>query len=337
MLKNLRLAPLAPLALTLVGACSSGPSADTTGSTESSTDTGGAGTPPSTSSANAASASSAASGSTSAGGGASTLWKPAPGTSWQWQITETVDTSLDVVMYDVDLFDAVPTPRSYQVPGFGTVMVPAGENPGIIDTLHAQGRVVICYMDSGAFESYRPDAALFPKSVIGAQTYAETGDPWEGEHWLDIRKSSWPKFEPLIAARMDLAKSLGCDGIEPDQNNPIGNDPGFAITIADQKAWYLRVAELAHARGLSVGQKNGIETTDADTVAAFDWNLNEECNQFSECDALEGFIEAGKAVFQVEYDDEGASVASFCSKDNQRNFDGLLKHLSLNAWRVACR
>ena len=54
------------------------------------------------------------------------------------------------------------------------------------------------------------------------------------------------------------------DGVEPDQNNPLGNDPGFPINRAIQKAWYLHIARLAHARGLSVGQKNGIETTDAE-------------------------------------------------------------------------
>ncbi len=29
-------------------------------------------------------------------------WSPSPGTSWQWQLSGTVDTSLDVEMYDID-------------------------------------------------------------------------------------------------------------------------------------------------------------------------------------------------------------------------------------------
>ena len=33
----------------------------------------------------------------------------------------------------------------------------------------------------------------------------------------------------------------------------------------------------------------------------FDWALNEECVQYQECDQLTPFIEAGKAVFGVEY------------------------------------
>ena len=200
------------------------------------------------------------------------VWRPAPGTSWQWQITGAVDESLDVAMYDIDLFDAQPSASSYTVPGFGTVTVPKGENAGAITRLKAKGKVVICYLDTGAWEDYRPDAALFPAAVIGNTT------GWSGEKWLDIRPAAWPSFKPLIEARLDLATRSGCDGVEPDQNNPSGNNPGFDISLADQKAWYLEVARMAHARGLSVGQKNGIETTDADTIAAFDWNLNEECN-----------------------------------------------------------
>ena len=47
--------------------------------------------------------------------------------------------------------------------------------------------------------------------------------------------------------------------------------------------------------------KNGIQTIDRDTVAAFDWALNEQCFQYDECARLEPFTRAGKAVFQVEY------------------------------------
>ena len=238
---------------------------------------------------------------------------------------------MPVQMYDIDLYDAQPAASSYQVAGFGTVHIDKGENAGVISTLHARGKKVICYVDSGAWENYRPDASLFPRRAIGHDT------GWNGERWLDIRRSSWPMFEPLIVARLDLAARSHCDGVEPDQNNPWGNDPGFPITLSDQKAWYLQIAALAHARGLSVGQKNGIETTDSTTITAFDWNLNEECNMYQECAVLRGYISAGKAVFQVEYADEGMAASEFCSADNVANFDGLSKYLELGAWRRACR
>jgi hypothetical protein len=242
---------------------------------------------------------------------ASEVWKPAPRTTWQWQITGRVDESVKAAMYDIDLFDARP----------GQV------NAGAIGRLQAKGIVVVCYLDTGAWESYRPDAARFPRSVIGNPT------GWQGERWLDLRRVSWPKFAPIIWKRLDLAKRLGCDGVEPDQNNAVGNRPGFPITLADQKAWYLEVARQAHRRGLSVGMKNGIQTIDPDTVAAFDWALNEQCFQYTECARLKPFASAGKAVFQVEYDLE---PSAFCPQARRLGFSSLLKHRKLGAWRIAC-
>jgi hypothetical protein len=230
-------------------------------------------------------------------------------------------------MFDIDLADAVPSDRTIDVPGFGRVQWPAGPNAGVIDRLHAKGKVVICYMDSGAWEGYRPDAALFPASVKGGDT------GWKDERWLDIRRDAWPAFAPLIWGRMDLAEQIGCDGIEPDQNNPIGNDPGFPIAVSDQKTWYLEVAQQAHARGLSVGMKNGVEVIDHDTVSAFDWALDEECFQYEECETLTPFVLAGKAVFQVEYQGD---PEEFCPMARGLQFSSMKKHLELDAWRVTC-
>ncbi|MFN8174531.1 MAG: endo alpha-1,4 polygalactosaminidase [Solirubrobacteraceae bacterium] len=245
------------------------------------------------------------------------IWHPRPGTTWQWQISGRVDERPRVAMYDVDLFDARP----------GQI------NGGMVGRLHRRGIAVVCYVDTGAWESYRPDARRFPRSVIGRRTYASDGTPWAGERWLDIRRRSWPRFAPIIWRRFDLARRLGCDGVEPDQNNPLGNHPGFPITHVDQKRWYLEVALQAHRRGLSVGQKNGIETTDADIVRAFDWNLNEECFQYRECSVLRPYVAAGKAVFQVEY--RGAA-RHICPRARRLGFSTLLKRPSLGAWRVAC-
>jgi len=256
------------------------------------------------------------------------VWKPRPGTTWQWQITGKVDTSVSpATMFDVDLSDAMPSARTVPVPGFGAVTWPAGVNAGIIPRLHAMGKTVICYMDSGAYESYRPDAKLFPTSVLGG------GTGWDGERWLDLRPASWSRFAPIVWSRMDVARSIGCDGVEPDQNNPIGNKPGFLITVADQTAWYLEVARQAHARHLSVGMKNGIESVNPLTVRAFDWALNEECFQYDECKTLLPFVRAGKAVFQVEYQGD---PAAFCPIARQNGFSSMKKRLELDSWRKSC-
>lgn len=236
-----------------------------------------------------------------------------PTTTWQWQIQGAVDRTVDAEMFDIDLFDARP----------GQI------NGGAIAALHASGKKVLCYMDSGAWESYRPDANQFPASVIGNST------GWNGERWLDIRRSAWPLFAHIIWARFDLAVSLGCDGVEPDQNNPVGNNPGFPITYADEKAWYLEVARQARLRGLTVVQKNGIELLpDAELVAAHDGMLNEECWQYKECDdGLQAYVQAGKWVGEVEYKGQ---TSRFCPKLQVRGFMAMKKKLSLYAYREKC-
>ncbi|MBU0512235.1 MAG: endo alpha-1,4 polygalactosaminidase [Chloroflexi bacterium] len=234
-------------------------------------------------------------------------WQPAPGTSWQWQLSGDIDTSFDVQMYDIDLFD---TPQN------------------VIDQLHADGRIVICYLSAGSWEEWRDDAGQFPAPVIG-----EPLEGWEGEYWLDIRQLD--VLGPLMGARLDAAVQKNCDGVEPDNVNAYedGNDAGFPLTYQDQIVYNIWLAEQAHARGLSIGLKNDLEQID-DLLPYFDWALNESCFYYDECDALLPFVQTGKAVFGVEYE---LSPDDFCSQANAMNFDWLKKNWDLDAWREACR
>jgi len=73
-----------------------------------------------------------------------------------------------------------------------------------------------------------------------------------------------------------------------------------------------------------------------DLVDSFDWQLNEQCHQYDECDSLTPFISAGKPVLGLEYGDASLQ-ASVCPDSNARNFDTLIKNQSLDAFRIACR
>ncbi len=234
------------------------------------------------------------------------VWTPHPGTSWQWQLQGTIDTSFDVAMYDIDLFD--PPQMT-------------------IDGLHAAGRKVICYFSAGSYEPGRPDSGDFPQSVIGNEL-----DGWPGEHWLDTRS---PAVRTIMKARLDHAVARNCDGVEPDNVDGYTNNPGFPLTAATQLDYNTFLATEAHARGLSVGLKNDLDQV-GDLIGSFDWALNEQCFQYSECDALAAFVNADKAVFQVEYG--SASLANtVCPEANAANFDTLIKMMDLGSWRVACR
>ena len=238
-------------------------------------------------------------------GPAPAIWKPKLETSWQWQLTTPVDLGVEAEMYDIDLFD---------------------NSASVVEALHARGRKVVCYVSVGTFEPFRSDAARFPAAVKGKPL-----EDFPNERWLDIRR--WDLLGPIIEARLDLCKSKGFDGVEPDNVDGFENDSGFPLAPADQIVFNERVAAAAHARGLSVGLKNDVEQA-RELAPSFDWALNEQCFQYRECGNLNWFTQAGKAVFQVEYE---LTPEKFCPQANTLNFNSLRKNYDLDNYRVACR
>lgn len=235
-----------------------------------------------------------------------TVWRPPPGTTWQWQLSGTIDTSFAVVAYDVDLAD---TPQA------------------TIDGLHTLGRKVICYFSAGSWEDYRDDAGDFPAVVLGASL----DPPFTDERWLDIRRMDL--LGPIMEARLDVAVAKGCDAVEPDNVDGFDNATGFPLSAADQLAYNRYIAAAAHERQLSVGLKNDLAQI-VDLVDDFDWAINEQCWEFSECDDLLPFIEQGKAVFGVEY---SGDPAVYCPALNALCYSWLGKNIELDAARLDCQ
>ena len=77
----------------------------------------------------------------------------------------------------------------------------------------------------------------------------------------------------------------------------------------------------AHDRGLAVGLKNDLDQI-PELVGDFDFAVNEQCAQYEECDGLTPFIEAGKAVFHVEYE---MPNGDFCPEARRLELSSLLK------------
>src|SRR6185503_12762977 len=111
-----------------------------------------------------------------------------------------------------------------------------------IDALHAAGGYVICYFSAGSFENWRPDAARFPKRVVG-----KAYEGWAGESWLDIRQRD--ALAPILEARLDLAVQKHCDAADPDNVDGFSNPTGFEIGKDDQLAFDRWLAAAAHSRG----------------------------------------------------------------------------------------
>jgi hypothetical protein len=234
-------------------------------------------------------------------------WQPAPGLTWQWDLSEeTVDTSIQADVYDIDLY----------------------ADQAIIDELHAKGRRVICYISVGSWEDWRPDKDQFPPEVLGKDY-----EGWPGEKWLDIRQID--KLAPIMRARLDLCKAKGFVGLEPDNMEIYTNRTGFPLTYADQLKYALWLAEEAHARGLAIGQKNAPDQT-IDLVNVYDFAITEDAFYYKWEEDMLPYIQAGKPVFAAEYTDLPGDFEAACRKSQELGFSTILKHRNLNAWLKTC-
>ncbi len=231
-------------------------------------------------------------------------WQPKPTTAgWQFQLQGRIDTTIDAPVYEVDGFNV---------------------SKATVTKLHSQGRKVICYIDVGSWENYRPDARRFPRSVIG-RAY----DGYPNERWLDIRR--FHKFAAPIKARIRMCARKGFDGLEPDNINGWENPTGFPLTAKDQLRFNRWIAGLAHRNGLAVGLKNDGRQA-RKLVRDFDFAVVEQCFQYNECGYYLPFIRQNKAVYSVEYE---RPRSAFCSRAKKLGFSAIGKEYDLFArpWR----
>jgi hypothetical protein len=237
--------------------------------------------------------------------GQTSYWKPPSQTSWQIEISNTVDTSFNVAAYDIDLFDNAAA---------------------VMSGLHAQGRKVICYFSAGSYENWRPDASAFPASVLGSPLQG-----WPGEWWLDIRS---PTVRSIMEARLDLAVQKGCDAVDPDNVDEYTNSNGLGLTAADQLDYNEFIANAAHARNLAVGLKNDTDQI-PQLIGYYEFTVNEQCFDYNECNTLTPFISANKPVFQIEYGST-ALANTDCPKAKALGFETLIKDMNLDATTIFC-
>ena len=198
----------------------------------------------------------------------------------------------------------------------------------LITALHEHRAIVLCYLNAGAWAEFRPDADDFPAEVIGRNYVG-----WPGERWLDI--SNYPDFANIMLARMDLAVAKGCDGIDADNVAGYQAKSGFLITASDQLAYNRWLSAEAHARGMLIGLKNDPDQA-AELADDFDLAIVESCAVYGFCDAFQPFVQQGKPVFQVEYDDHFASTDAFCAESRELGYSAQLKHRELDAWSQPC-
>ncbi len=222
-----------------------------------------------------------------------------PGQSWQWQLQGRLAPDVPAAVFDVD--------------GFETSKAEVSE-------LQRRGKKVICYLDVGSWESYRPDRDEFPASVIGKRY-----EGFPDERWLDV--SRFPRFRAPLEARIAMCARKGFDAVEPDNLAGFENETGFAISAAEQLRFNRWIAAEVHRRGMAVALKNDPRQV-PQLLARFDFAIVEECFQFEECGRFVPFIAAGKAVFEAEYE---LPPAEFCERAVALGFSAIRKSYDLFA------
>lgn len=240
-----------------------------------------------------------------------TWYKPSVLASWQWQLSGVVNTGYDVEIYDIDLFES---------------------SAALISDIQASGKKVICYFSGGSSEDWRADFSDFNPADLGNNL-----DGWAGERWLDVRSSN---VRNIMQARLALAKQKGCDAVEPDNMDGYTNNPGFPLTANHQLDYNRYIANQAHALNLSVGLKNDLDQI-TELVDYFDFAVNEQCFEYSECDLLMPFINQAKPVFNAEYKAEYVNDEivrqALCNDAVNRQFSTLILPLDLSdEFRHAC-
>ncbi|PNY27366.1 Uncharacterized protein TCAP_02709 [Tolypocladium capitatum] len=243
-------------------------------------------------------------------------WRPAPGAEWQILLNNPLDMSVDlspnVDIYDLDLY----------------------ENPAeTVNALKAKGKHVICYFSAGTYESWRSDAAEFKEEDKG-----NILPDWKGEQWLRL---SSPGVRKIMAERVKLAASKGCEAIDPDNVDGYNNDNGIGLTESDSISFLSFLKEEASKYNMALGLKNAGEIV-PNVLGIVDFCVQESCAANSQgCTAFTPFIDAGKPVFRIEYPPGIPSIApedaqNVCGAQGAQGFSTVLKNLDLNGWVQYC-
>jgi hypothetical protein len=264
------------------------------------------------------------------------VWQPAVGTPYQMILTGVIPDNTGTIqpsnipVFDIDLFYT---------------------NKSAIDTLHAQGKKVICYFSAGSSEDWRPDYMDFPTADKGPCL-----DGWAGERWLNVRSSG---VVAVMKKRIDLAAEKGCDAIDPDNVDGFSNGNSFSLSQQDSITYVRTLANYAHSLGMSTGLKNAQDILPS-VMDVVQFAVNEECAMSSgDCDPYTALTDAGKPVFHIEYASkytikDGKAIissteasglssdalkAKLCLKSNSQfssTFSTTIKILSLDGWVLYC-
>jgi hypothetical protein len=229
---------------------------------------------------------------------------------WDWQIGASSPSAVvapaGARLMDIDLF---------------------GSTAAQVAALKSSGIYSVCYVNAGSWQPGFPDSDEYPEYLK-----IQRDPDWPEEYFLDVTDVFKPGsvLARILRARFALCKSKGFDAVEPDNLQNDENVSGGRITLQQQIDFNGWIADEAHAAGLAVFQKNGPDKilrrdrTGKLMVEKFDGILNEECQEWDECEPLAEYVRRGKLALNTEY-----AVALDCATSDRLNINSIRKDLSL--------
>jgi hypothetical protein len=181
----------------------------------------------------------------------------------------------------------------------------------------APGRYSICYVN--AFQTQAAADRWWrhnhPHLLLRSADHPVVTDPgWPGEILLDTSTAAHRRALATIAGHwIARCAAKGFAAVEPDNLDSYSRSHGL-LTRADNLDYAGRLATKAHALGLAIAQKNGVElSSKAHQLAHLDFAIAEECQVYAECSSYRRVY--GRHLIEIEYTDNGRDAfTTACSK-----------------------
>ncbi|MEO6600962.1 MAG: endo alpha-1,4 polygalactosaminidase [Polyangiaceae bacterium] len=225
--------------------------------------------------------------------------------SWQIQLSGTLDASFDVSVYEADLFAL---------------------DAEFVRAVHVAGHSLTCYVSVGTAEPWRSDYDTLPAAAIGSALA-----DYPQEHWLDVRDEG---VRRTMTARIAIAARTGCDAVELSNLGAHTTDSGFPLTQADDLDYARSLIEACHSRGLT-GGISGSDDLVPRLATVADWGLTEECLAYDSCATWQAFTAQSKRVFMIEYGSTN-DAPTLCAEAAKLGFSLVIKRRALDSFRVGC-
>lgn len=165
----------------------------------------------------------------------------------------------------------------------------------------APGLYNICYING--FQS-QPDEHDFwtnqhPDLILRDSQGSPVIDPDWDEMLLDITTEAKRSALAIIVGQwIEGCADDGFDAIEIDNLDTYSRSQGL-VSQANAVVYMRMLADISHARGLPIGQKNSTEVLGQQVAMGTDFAVAEECNRYDECGDYTDVY--GDYVFVIEF------------------------------------